>query len=62
MLVYMLNRSEWNAKFPGVEFDEVEDEEITVTDTAHLGAEDLDLGVEGFGRGICCATSDMQQN
>lgn len=60
--MHLLNWSEWNAKFPGVEFDEAEDEEITVTDTAHLGAEDFDLGVEGFGRGIGCATSNMQQN
>lgn len=62
MPVDMLNRTEWNAKFPGVQFDEVEDEEIAVAYSAHLGAEDLDLGVEGFGRGIGCATSDMQQN
>lgn len=36
MAVHMLNRVEDNVKFSGVEFDQSEDEEVSVTDTTHL--------------------------
>lgn len=32
-----------NVKFSGVKFDKPKDEEISVADSAHLRAEDLDL-------------------
>ena len=41
--VHMLNRGRENVKYSGVQLDEPEDEKITVTNTTHLGAEDLDL-------------------
>lgn len=50
--VHMLNWVDRSVKYSSVQFDQAEDEEIAVSDTAHLRAEDLDLGVEGLGWGI----------
>ena len=60
--VHMLKSGDQSVKNLGVQLDEPEDEKITVTDTAHLGAEDLDLRVEGFGRGIGRATPEVVED
>lgn len=57
--VHTLKLARWSVKNSGVKFNESEDEEISVSDTAHLRAEYLDLGVEGFGRGVCGAPSEV---
>ncbi len=48
----MLNWAVGSVKFLGVEFDQSEDEEVAVSDTTHLRAEDLDFRVECLGGGI----------
>ena len=48
--------------FLGVEFDQSEDEEVSVTDTTHLRAKDLDFRVESFGGGIGRTTAEVVQD
>ena len=45
----MLNWAVGSVKFLGVEFDQSGDEEVAVSDTTHLRAEDLDFRVECLG-------------
>ena len=52
----------WKCKFLGVEFDQSEDEEVAVSDTTHLRAEDLDFRVECLGGGIGRTTAEVVQD
>lgn len=58
----MLNWAIRSVKFLGVEFDQSEDEEVAVSDTTHLRAEDLDFRVECLGGGIGRTTAEVVQD
>ncbi len=58
----MLNWAVRSVKFLGVEFDQSEDEEVAVSDTTHLRAEDLDFRVECLGGGIGRTTAEVVQD
>ena len=62
MAVHMLNWVEENVKFLGVEFDQSEDEEVSVPDTTHLWAKDFDFRVECLCGGIGRTTTEVVQD
>ena len=60
--MHLLKQWESIVKISGVQLDESEDEEISVAYSAHLRTKDFHFGVESFGRGVCCATSEVVED
>ena len=51
-----------SVKVLGVEFDQAEDEEVSVSHTFHLSPEDFNFGVERLGRCVCGSAPEIVQD